>query len=449
FSISGTIEDIPEGMDVSKGKVKAEVEAKGIEVFHFWSYLKPLLPMNKIAGIFDLKGRYQGDLSGPFSASVKIQFKEVIYDHPKVFAYLFTPKWVNLDFQAKYDRQTFEVPKFSIELPEIKVRGKGKIYGIGTKGMGLDAEASSSVFDIADGRRFIPFRIIAPSVSDSLFRAEGSGPAQILSVKLSGKMPEIDHCDELHNAHVLTVEMKVNNARLKLPWNLPALEELKGHLLFKQGHLHLKEVEARVFHSSIDRANGIFYELLQFPTLEIQGQGRFQVADLSSLLKTEVFADAPETTNALESISSLSGKAQYQISVKGKLKSPLRFQHQGGYLLSKVHLTHSQIPFPVFIGEGRVDLSNEDFQWSGAKVEFGNSSLLMGGSWKRGGASEFTAKGKVDLKNLLALSQSPLLPKETRLKTEDIKSLSGAGQLSFKGRRATPLQPLSYELEFL
>ncbi len=449
FSVSGTIEGIPEGMELSKAKVKADVEAKGIEVLHFWPYLQPLLPMNKIAGILDLKGRYQGDLSGPFSASVKIQFKEVVYDHPKVFAYLFTPKWVHLDLQAKYDRQTFEVPNFSIELPEIKVRGKGKIYGIGTREMGMDAEASSSVFDLADGRRFIPFRIITPKVSDPLFRAEGSGPVQILSVKLSGKMPEIDHCDELYNAHVLTVEMKVNNARLKLPWNLPAMEELKGHLLFKQGHLHMKEVETRIFHSSIDRANGIFYELLQVPTLEIQGQGRFDMADLSSLLKTEVFADDAETNSILGPITSLSGKAPYQISVKGKLKSPLHFQHQGSYLLSKVHLTHSQIPFPVSIGEGKVDLSNEDFQWSGAKVEFGNSSLLMSGSLKRGGASEITAKGKVDLRNLLVLSQSTLFPKETRLKMEDIKSLSGTGQLSFKGRKATPLQPLSYELEFI
>ncbi|MBM4277439.1 MAG: DUF748 domain-containing protein [Deltaproteobacteria bacterium] len=449
FSISGTIEGIPERMDLSKGKVKAEVEVKEIEVFHFWPYLKPLVPMNRVAGILDLKGKYQGDLSGPFNASAKIQLKEVTYDHPKVFAYLFTPKWINLDLQVTYDRQTFEVPKFSIELPEIKVRGKGKIYGIGTKGMGLDAEASSGSFDLADGRRFIPFRIITPSVSDALFRAEGSGPVQILSVKLSGKIPEIDHCDELYNAHVLTVEMKVNNTRLKLPWNLPALEELKGHLLFKQGHLHLKEVEARIFQSSIDRASGIFYELLQVPTLEIKGQGRFDMADLSSLLKTEVFADDAETTRILGPITSLSGKASYQISVKGKLKSPLRFQHQGSYLLSKVHLTHSQIPFPVSIGEGKLDLSNENFQWSGAKVEFGDSSLLMSGSLKRGGASEFTAKGKVDLKNLLVLSQSTLFPKETRLKTEDIKSLSGAGQLSFKGRKATPLQPLSYELDFI
>ncbi|MBM4309000.1 MAG: hypothetical protein FJ123_19910, partial [Deltaproteobacteria bacterium] len=369
------------------------------------------------------------------------------YDHPKVFAYLFTPKWVNIDFQAKYDRETFEVPKFSIELPEIKVKGRGRIYGIGTKGMGMDAEASSNVFDIADGRRFIPFRIITPSVSDPLFRAEGSGPAQILSVKLSGKIPEIDHCDELYNAHVLSVEMKVNNGRLKLPWNLPALEELKGHLLFKQGHLQLKEVQAKVFHSSIDRANGVFYELLQIPTLEIQGQGQFQVSDLSSLLKTDILVDDTEIIKAFEPITSLSGKANYQLSVKGRLKSPLRFQHQGDYLLSKVHLTHSQIPFPVSIGEGKVGLSNENIQWSGAKVEFGNSSLLMAGSSKKGGASEFTARGNVDLKNLLTLFQSPLFPKEMQLKTEDIKSLSGAGQISFKGRRASSLQPLSYELE--
>ncbi|MBM4339732.1 MAG: DUF748 domain-containing protein [Deltaproteobacteria bacterium] len=449
FSISGTIEDIPEGMDFSKGKVNVEVEAKGIEVFHFWPYLKPLVPMNKIAGILDLKGKYQGDLSGPFSASLKIHLKEVTYDHPKVFAYLFTPKWVNLDLQAKYDRQTFEIPKCSVELPEIKVNAKGRIYGIGTEGMGLDAEASSNVFDIADGRRFIPFRIITPSVSDPLFRAEGSGPAQILSVKLSGKIPEIDHCDELYNAHVLSVEMKVNHARLKLPWNLPALEELKGHLLFKQGHLHLKEMEARVFHSSIDRANGTFYELLQVPTLEIQGHGQFQVADLSSLLKTDILADDTEIVKAFEPITSLSGKATYQLSVKGRLKSPLRFLHQGEYLLSKVHLTHAQVPFPISIGEGKISLSNEIIQWSGAKVEFGNSSLLLAGSSKKGGASEITAKGKVDLKNILTLNQSSLFPKETQWKTEEIKSLSGACQITFKGKQTTSLQPLSYELELL
>ncbi len=449
FSVSGTIQGIPEEKALSKGKVKAEVEFKGIEIFHFWPYLKPLVPMNKIAGVFDLKGQYQGDLSGPFDASAKIRFKEVTYDHPKVFAYLFTPKWVHLDLRAKYDRQTLEVPAFSIELPEIKVRGKGRIYGIGTKGMGMDAEASSNIFDLADGRRFIPFRIITPSVSDPLFRAEGSGPVQILSVKLSGKMPEIDHCDELHNAHVLTVEMKVHNARLKLPWNLPALEELKGHLLFKQGHLHMTDVTGRIFHSSIDRASGMFYELLQVPTLEVQGQGQFQMADLSSLVKTDVFSEDIELLQGLEPIFFQSGKAHYQLSVKGKLKSPLRFQHQGSYLLSKVHLTHSQIIFPISIGEGKLDLSNEDFQWSGVRVEFGSSSLLMSGSLKRGGASELTAKGKVDLKNLHVLSRSPLFPKETRLRAEEIKNLSGTGQLSFKGRRATPLQPLSYELDLI
>ena len=41
----------------------------------------------------------------------------------------------------------------------------------------------------------------------------------------------------------------------------------------------------------------------------------------------------------------------------------------------------------------------------------------MAGSSKKGGASEFTARGKVDLKNLLTLFQSPLFPKEMQWKT--------------------------------
>lgn len=447
FSISGMVENISEGIDLSKGRVRANVEAKGIDVFHFWPYLKPMLPMNVIAGTLDLKGKYQGDLSGPFQASAQVHLKEVIYDHPKVFAYRFTPKWVRFEFEATYDRKSFGVPRFSIELPEIKVKGKGKIYGIGTEDMGLEAEASSNLFDIADGRRYIPFRIITPSVSDPLFRAEGSGPAQILSVKLSGKIPEIDHCDELRNAHVLTVEMKVHNARLKLPWNLPALEGLKAHLFFKGGHLHMNDVHGRVFHSKIERAQGVFYELLQVPTLEVQGQGEFQLTDLASLLKTEIFADEEEVLRGLAPIAIQSGKADFLLSVRGKLKAPLHFQHQGNYLLSKVRFIHPQIPFGVAVGEGRLRLSNGEVQWSEVKFEFGHSSLLTHGLWKSGGTLEMITRGKVDLKNLFTLSQSSLFPKEIRLKMDKIQSLSGTGQISLRGKRTTPAQPFAYDFE--
>lgn len=447
FSISGVVKNISEGIDLSKGRIEAHVEVKGIDVSHFWPYLKPLLPMNTIAGTLDLKAKYQGDLTGPFKASAQVHLKEVIYDHPKVFAYRFTPKWVRLEFEATYDRKTFGVPHFSIDLPEIKVKGKGKIYGIGTEGMGLEAEASSNLFDIADGRRYIPFRIITPSVSDPLFRAEGSGSAQILSVKLSGKIPEIDHCDELRNAHVLTVEMKVHGARLKLPWNLPALEGLKAHLLFKGGHLHMNDVHGKVFHSKIERAQGVFYELLQVPTLEVQGQGEFQLTDFTSLSKTEIFADEAEILHGLEPITFESGKADYQLSLRGKLKSPLHFQHQGNYLLSKVRLIHAQIPFGVAIDEGRLNLSNGEIQWSDARIEFGHCSLLSHGLWKSGGPLEMFTRGKVDLKNLFTLMQSSLFPKETRLKIEKIQSLSGTGQVLFRGKRTTPTQPFAYDFE--
>lgn len=446
FSISGMIENIPEEMALSKGKVNAEVELRDIEVFHFWPYLKGLLPMNKIAGILHLKGRYQGDFSGPFKATAKIQFKKVTYDHPKVFSYTFTPPWLNIDLAAEYDRKNLRFSRFSIELPEIKVKGRGEIYGIGTKEMGLDAEAQSNSFDISEGRKFIPFRIITPKVSDPLFRAEGSGPVQILSVRLSGKIPEIDQCDQLQNAHTLSIEMKVNGARLKLPWEIPPLEGLKGHLLFKGGHLHVKEMTGRFLHTSIDRAEGTFLELLQIPTLEMNWEGQFDLTDLLPLSMLETFSG--EFPKEFSSISSLSGKAGYRIAFKGRLKPPLRFEHHGIYQLSKVRLIHSRIPTPILIGEGRIALTHEGIQWSGAKVELESSSLLTDGSWKKKEPFEIGARGRVDLKNLFALFQSSLFPEEIRIKTKGFEGLSGTAQLSFKGRGMGADQPFSYEVEF-
>jgi len=449
FSIHGTIQNIPEDLNFSKGRVEAEVKIKGIETFHFWPYLRTMLPMKTISGILDLDAHYQGDFRGTFKTSAKIKFKGFLFDYPQVFSTILKPKWVNIDLEADYDAKDFKIPRFFIELPEIWVKAKGRIYDIGSKEMGMEAEASTSPFDIAEGKKFIPFRIITPDVSDRLFRSEGKGIFQAVSIRLSGKMPEIDHCDQLANAHVLSIEAKLSGAQLKLPWNFPPLEDLKGRLLFQKGHLYLKGVEGRIFHSTLEKMNGTFSELLHVPTLQIECQGKFDLMDLPSLSKTEGIPE--EFSRALSSIHILSGEAHYSLSAEGLLKPPLRFQHHEIYHLSKTQFTHEQIPFPIQIGEGRVELSHHDLKWSETQVEFGHSSLMMDGFWKHGEKDlslEIMAKGRMDLKNLFTLFQTPFFPEEVRSKTEGFQAVSGTSQISFNGKILPETSRLSYEGEF-
>jgi len=449
FSISGTVRDIPEDMDFSKAGVEAEVKLKGIETLHFWPYLKTMLPMKMISGILDLNAHYQGDFQGPFKTSAKITMRDVLFEYPQVFPFILKPKWLNLNFEAEYNAKDFKIPRFFIELPEIWIEAKGRIYDIGSKEMGMEAEASSSPFDIAEGKKFIPFRIITPDVSDRLFRSEGNGSFQAVSVKLSGKIPEIDHCDELVNAQVLSVEAKLDGAQLKLPWDFPPLENLKGRLLFQKGHLHLNGLEGKIFHSTLEKVNGTFYELLHVPTLQIECQGKFDLIDLPAFTKIEGIPE--EFSPTLSSVHIYSGKGEYSLSAKGLLKPPLHFQHHGIYHLSKTQFTHPQIPFPIRIEKGRIELSPSDLQWSEAQVEFGNSSMMMTGLWKHGEKDhpfEIMAKGRVDLKNLFALLQTPLFPEEVQSKTKDFEALSGTSQISFKGKTLPGISRFSYEGEF-
>ena len=449
FSINGTIQNIPEDLDFSKTKVEAEAKMKGIETLHFWPYLKTMLPMKTISGVLDLNAHFQGEFHGPFKTSAEITMRDVLFDYPQVFSFILKPEWMNLNFEAEYDTKNFKIPRFFIELPEIGIKAKGRIYDIGSKEMGMEAEASTSPFDIADGKKFIPFRIITPDVSDRLFRSEGKGSFQAVSIKLSGKMPEIDHCDQLANAHVLSVEAKLDGAQLKLPWDFPPLENLKGRLLFQKGDLRLKGVEGKIFHSTLERVNATFYELLHIPTLQIECQGKLDLTDLPSLAKNEGIPE--EFSRTLSSVHNLSGEARYSLSAKGLLKPPIRFEHRGVYHLSNARFTHQQIPFPIRIEEGRIELSHDDLRWSEAQVEFGNSSLTMAGLWGHGEkehALEIMAKGRMDLKNLFALLQTPLFPEEVQSKTKDVESLSGTSQILFKGKTLPGISRFSYEGEF-
>ena len=100
FSIHGTIQNIPEDLDFSKGRVEAEVKIKGIDTFHFWPYLKTWLPMKTISGVLDLNAHYRGDFQGTFKTSAKIKFKELLFDYPQVFSSVLKPKWVNIDVRG-------------------------------------------------------------------------------------------------------------------------------------------------------------------------------------------------------------------------------------------------------------------------------------------------------------------------------------------------------------
>lgn len=450
FSLSGTVRSIPEDLDLSKGKIDAKVEIKEVDISRFWPYLKPWLPMKTLAGTVDLKGQFQGDFAGVFRTTAKMSLREVVFDYPQVFSYVHTPRWVNLSLEADYNRKEIKVSQVSIELPEIWVKAKGRIYGIGTEEMGMEAEAQSGPFDLSDGKRLIPYRVITPKVSDALFRAEGKGLVQILSVRLAGKMPEIDHCDELQNAHVLSVEMKLNGVQIKLPWDFPALEGLRGPLVFKDGHLHMNQVDGKFLHSTLENVRAIFYELLHVPTLQIDCGGQFDLVDLTSLAKIDLFPQ--DVSEVLSSFQIQSGMARFQISAKGAIKSPLRFQHRGRYLLSLVRFTHRQIPFPLQIVEGRIDLSHEGVQWSETRVDFGQSSLLLNGLWRHGEKDsplEASFNGRINLRTLHRLTQSSLFSEEVRSRVKGIEALSGAGQLSLKLRAIFNPSRFSYEGEFI
>ena len=454
FTVEGTLESLPEDMDFSNGSIEAEVQMQGIDTSRFWPYLRTWLPMKRVAGVLDLSGRYRGDFSGAFKTGAKMRFKDVFFDHPKVFSTLLTSPWVEIEAEVEFDRKDLKVSQLSVTLPELWVKAQGKIYDIGLPSTGMEAEAQSGPFDLGDAKRLIPYRIITPEVSNALFRAEGKGKVQILSVKLSGQMAEIDHCDELPNAHVLSVEIKMGGTTLQLPWNVPALENLTGHLLFKNGQLHLKGVQGKIFRSTVEKADGFLYRLLHAPRLQISVEGNIEMEDISRMVNLGGFIDSLPTADSdlLASPESLSGRVRVELTMEGDLKVPFRFLYQGTCELSKVRYTHKRLPFSIFIGEGTLRLSNDVFQWSGTEVEFEKCSLLTNGSWRwsePSGPFDITARGRVDLKNSLRLFKSSLFPETFRREAEDLDGLSGRSEIIFKGRKTKETPTFQYEGELI
>lgn len=432
FSLSGTIQNTDE-FDLKKTYSDLKVELQALDISYFWPYLKRFLPFREFSGDLDLSLSYQGRIDGPFNISSKLRLKEPLLDYPQVFFYKLKPRWLNISFNLNSDLKNLIIQRLSLELPEFSIKASGRVYSFGSKDMGIEAEAQSNLFDLSGVKKYIPFKILSPQVSDSIFRAEGEGKVQIASVRLSGKIPEIEHCDRPINKDVLSIELRLNGARVKLPWNFPSLDELNGALVFKEGNLYLNDIEGKILNSRFERLNGAFYNLLNTPILSLKSEGILNISDLSSLRGSGLLSQT--LLKGLSNINILSGKADYQISLRCLLKEPFNIEHRGIFLLSKLRINHRDIPFDIDIDRATIDLSNNEVRISDAKVMFGESSFLINGKWKKGekfSPFEFIGKGNLNLKKVSNLFQSSIIPKSVREKIGSIESLSGRGEVSFK-----------------
>lgn len=433
FSLTGAVHNISEDFDLKNAEHDFQLEIQAIDISYFWPYLKRFVPFKKFSADLDLSLNYQGKVNTAFTVSSKLRLKEPILDYPQVFFYTLKPKWLNISFNLNYDLKNLIIPKVLFELPELSIKSSGKIYSIGSKDMGIEAEAQSNPFDLSQVKKYIPLNIIAPYVSNFISKTEAGGEVRIVSVKLSGKIPEIEHCDRPINSNVLSIELMLNGARLKFPWNFPYLEELKGALIFKKGNLYLNEIEGRILNSRFKRLNGTFYNFLNTSTLTLNSEGQLNISDLKLLINPGILSQY--LSKILSNINTLSGKADYQIYAKCILKEPFNIEHKGIFRLSKIRVNHRDIPFDLQIDKATIDLSNDKIIISDTKMGFGDSSFLINGKWKMGKrfpSFDFKGRGNLDLKIISKLFKSPVIPKNIGDKLNSIESLSGMGELTFK-----------------
>lgn len=449
FSLSGMIHQISEDFDLKTAKFDVKIEASAIDVSYFWPYLKKFIPFRKFSGDLELSLNYQGEIKGPFNISSKLKLKEPILDYPQVFLYTLNPTWLNISFNLNSDLKNLNIHSLSFELPEISIKARGRIYAIGSKDMGIEAEAQSNLFELSQVKKYIPFKIISPQVSDSILKAEGGGQVKLSAIRLAGKIPEIEQCDKPINKNVLSVELSLNGTRVKFPWSVPYLEELKGTLVFKEGNLYLNGIGGKFLSSRFERLNGVFYNLLDTPTLSLKFDGVLNLSDLNSIRDSGLLGQS--LSRILSNITIFSGSSDYEISVKCLLKKPLNIEHQGMYRLSRIKMNHRDIPFDINIDKATIVLSNDGARISDAKVMFGESSFLIGGEWREGrkfSPFEFNGRGNLDLKIIPNLIRSPIIPQNIRDKMGSIKSLSGRGELSFKIHNLPDSPHYFYNIKF-
>ncbi len=244
FVVGGKVRLAPKDKPLSDTVMEVKLEARQLDVGHFWPYYSNYVPFKKILGRLDAHTDFSGKLR-EFTSTGKLAFSGLRFDYRPVFRSALTPSSLQLKYNMELTPNDVLVKALEVAVDGVDIKGSCAIRDITTRDPRITARAITSSFDFQKCQQYIPYGIIVKDTADWIEQHIKGGIYRLDDGRLDGRVSQIVHMEKGDNYNVLYINGRVEKGVVSYGSTVPTFNSIKGVLEMKGKDFLLHQASGR------------------------------------------------------------------------------------------------------------------------------------------------------------------------------------------------------------
>jgi uncharacterized protein YhdP len=324
----------------------ADIRTEALPARLFWDYYGHLLPAKAMDGTFASRLQWRGRLAERVHVKGEIDFKQLEFDAPDIFAGVLAPGDGRLELEMEFGAQEIRFPRLVLSSKEISLTVQGSMRSLEEEDSYLEVRLTTPFLPLPTARKYIPLRSLKSPKWEYLVRAVNRGELKLTKAGVAGRLSEIRRLFEPGFENHIWLDAEIREAGADLPGDryLP-VRGVSGRVVLENGVLYYKGLKGGYGLSHFAEIEGSQKGVLTDRNLlELRARGELDLKELREQFKLPLFPD--QAQKAVSTLKDFRGKGKFGLLLRTDLVSVNHFEGQlslENALLHMGDLSFSQI----------------------------------------------------------------------------------------------------------
>ena len=342
------------------------------------------------SGLFSMEGRINGSPEKMIQIDGTGRFKNldfVLIDDGDKKGFSF--KSLVVPIHAVYGNGQLKIPSFEVQHAAFNLKGTSTFDFTNPHDPHLNLRVESPFMKKDTFIRIFPSSLLPRWLETRIFPIFSGGNVRVDRFSLDGPWSGLQNLDLQQNAHLLYLQLTCNELTAFKGDQGMAVEEVSGLLKIQEGEIHVSQVKGRFGKSQIYDGSLFLKDLyVDDPHVRVTAEGLFDVQDL---LKQADLTLIPEVVQSnIREIETASGKLDGNVEIIYEPGWSFPRIQKAFIHLADCTLTDPEVPFPIMVKEGDLNITQEGGRQFTAEGYWGQSGIKVSGNlgsdWRTGEA---------------------------------------------------------------
>ena len=356
FRIETEIQNMEGNITLDNLLLKGKFNLKALNLNQFQPYLMKFSWAKGWKGLLNANAAYEGSFANGFKVNGDTDIKSFGSLHKPVLSDPLKVHHWGIDYDLFWDKEKLDIHQFKFKLSDSIFTGKSLIRAPFSKNPQINFEFQSTPFDLKSFANNLPVSFLPPSIR--IWRNQViKGKSKFESIQFEGNFNQLKNIYQVKNFKHIKGEISADKVDFRIGADGPIVKKISGLLTFNGKNIEFSNVSGAYKNSKISKLSGTISNSFEKPEIDVSAKASLQLEQIQQILATQSFSLKNDWN--FEKTNDISGRAEIQIHVSGRLKKPLELKHSGNVEFKKVAFTNNDLVHHLSNINGKVRFYSE------------------------------------------------------------------------------------------